>query len=315
MSFRCKPLLVVSLILVLATWSSPVLSAEMVNMEFKQAPLVDVFQILGQLGGYNVLVDPSVQGEVSFVLNDLPVEEALDLVTRTTGYRYQVMGNTLVVASEARLKAEFGTEDVRFVSVNYVDVADAQRLVTLMVPGVRSYVDPELNLVVLYGVTSDLEKAEQVLAQYDRQGGLRPAQSALASVPVVVETKDGQEDLVSGSITLLYGDGAQIIDAVRREFPEREFTWNGQSRMLTGLATAPEWEKVGLLVRELDLPDFLVKGILRSSDQMIALVEYQGRTTMLKVGEVLHGWTVQAISAGLVEFAQESRSFTAGLGR
>ena len=25
-------------------------------MEFKQAPLVDVFRILGQLGGYNVLV-------------------------------------------------------------------------------------------------------------------------------------------------------------------------------------------------------------------------------------------------------------------
>ncbi len=315
MRLRRKPLLIVFVMVCLATVISPVFATGVVNMEFKQAPLVDVFQILGQLGGYNVLVDPSVSGDVSFVLNDLPVHEALDLVTRTTGYRYKLMGNTLVVASEQRLKTEFGTEDVRFVSVNHVDVADAQRLVTLMVPGIRSYVDPDLKLVVLFGVTSDLERADKVVAQYDRQGGLRQVQASPQSVPVIVETKGGQESLVSGSITLLYGDGPQILEAVRSEFTHREFTWNGQTRMLTGLATAEEWEQVGLVVRKFDVPNFVVKGILSSAEQMIALVEYQGSTTMLKVGETLHGWTVQAILAGSVEFAQESRSFAVGLGR
>lgn len=85
---KWKSVLALCMVLVLTSAFSPVLGKERVNMEFKQAPLVDVFQILGQLGGYNVLVDPSVSGQVSFVLNDLPVEEALDLVTRTTGFRY-----------------------------------------------------------------------------------------------------------------------------------------------------------------------------------------------------------------------------------
>ena len=105
---------------------------------------------LGQLGGYNVLVDPAVTGEVSFVLRDLTLEEALDLVTKTTGYGYELVGNTLVISTAQRLKTEFGTEDVRFVSIKHVDVQDAQRLVQLVVPGV-SYVDPELNLLVLTG--------------------------------------------------------------------------------------------------------------------------------------------------------------------
>jgi type II secretory pathway component HofQ len=109
-----KQVLVVSLVLLLAGVSSPVLAQQLVNMEFQQAPLVDVFQILGQIGGYNVLVDPSVSGNVSFTLNDLTVEEALDLVTRTTGYRYQIVGNTMVVASQQRLKSEFGTQDFTF---------------------------------------------------------------------------------------------------------------------------------------------------------------------------------------------------------
>ena len=282
MSLRFRPLLVVCLVLFLTTAFAPISLAQVVNMEFKQAPLVDVFQILGQLGGYNVLVDPSVSGDVSFVLNDLPVEEALDLVTRTTGYRYQLMGNTLVVASEARLKTEFGTEDVSFVSVSHVEVEDAQKLVTLMVPGVRSYVDADLGLVVLYGVKGDLEKAEEVLAQYDRQGGLRPAKPAPQAVPVAVEAKDEGDGLVSGSITLLYADSTQILDAVRTAFPGREFAWNAQVGTLTGLATAEEWEEVRLLVHEFDYPNFVLKGILSSAEQMIALVEYQGTTTMLK---------------------------------
>lgn len=320
MSVRWKQLLVVCSILVLFTAVAQVYAGGVVNMEFQQAPLVDVFQILGQLGGYNVLVDPSVSGDVSFVLNDLTVEEALDLVTRTTGYRYQLVGNTLVVASAARLKTEFGTEDVKFVSLKYVEVEAAQRLVSLMVPGVRSYVDPALDLVILYGVTSDLEVAEQVLLQYDQQGSRRPApQVTSPAQPIAVEDKAEvevvEEELVNGSITLLYAEGAPILDALRQGFPQREFAWNEPAKMLTGRATSQEWEQVNVIVREFDYPDFLVKGILSSADQMIALIEYQGRTNMLKVGEALHGWTVRDISAGTVEFAQGSRSFSIRLGR
>lgn len=104
MKFEWTLAFTLCLLLVMASIPAPALANQVVNMEFQQAPLVDVFQILGQLGGYNVLVDPSVSGQVSFSLKDLSVEEALDLVTRTTGYRYQIIGNTMVVASQQRLK-------------------------------------------------------------------------------------------------------------------------------------------------------------------------------------------------------------------
>ncbi|HBN95538.1 MAG TPA: hypothetical protein DDZ66_04495, partial [Firmicutes bacterium] len=187
MRARWKLVLALCLIVVLGSAFTPALGQGRVNMEFKQAPLVDVFQILGQLGGYNVLVDPSVSGEVSFVLHDLPMEEALDLVTRTTGYRYKLMGLTLIIASEARLKSEFGTEDFSFVSLEHVDVEAARNLISLVVPSVRSYVDPELDLVVLFGLTSDLQLAEQVLRQYDRQAKSGVAIPVQAEPPVIKE--------------------------------------------------------------------------------------------------------------------------------
>ncbi|HHT73829.1 MAG TPA: hypothetical protein GX008_08955, partial [Firmicutes bacterium] len=114
------------LVLLLILTATPILADTLVNMEFKEAPLVDVFQILGEIGGWNVLVDPSVKGNVSFVLKDLSVEEALELVTRTTGYRYKVVGNTLVVATEERLRTEFSSEEFVFIALNHVDVNSAR---------------------------------------------------------------------------------------------------------------------------------------------------------------------------------------------
>lgn len=310
MSFRWKPVLVLCLVIVLASAFSPAFGQERVNMEFKQAPLVDVFQILGQLGGYNVLVDPSVSGQVSFVLNDLPVEEALDLVTRTTGYRYRLMGNTLVIASEGRLKSEFGTQDFSFVQVDNVHVDAARNLVTLVVPGVRSYVDQDLNLVVLFGLTSDLALAEQVLRQYDRQ-----ALTGAAGVATSVAEKTLEDGLNKYKVAVHYAEGNTILKLVRMHYPGREFVWDDNTRTLTGATTTQEWTAVVALVQEHDFPEFLLKGILTNKDQTVILVEYQGVITSLKLEEHLAGWKVATISDGNVEFTQGESSFIVRIGR
>lgn len=318
MRARWKPLFAfcLTMIVVMASALIPVLAQERVNMEFKQAPLVDVFQILGQLGGHNVLVDPSVQGNVSFVLNDLPVEEALDLVTRTTGYRYKVMGNTLIIASEARLKSEFGTEDFSFVSVEHVQAQAARDLLSLVVPGVRSYVDEELNLVVLFGLTSDLKLAEQVLRQYDRQAaGVSVPATATVVSQVVAEPMEEVEPLVRNAVYVRYADGQGIVEMLGRLWPQREFGWDAGTRYLTGLTTEEEWAKVVALLDEQDVPEFELKGVLTSQNQTVVLVDFQGTTTLLKLGDTLAGWEVTSIADGVVQFSQGQRSFEARIGR
>lgn len=308
-----KHVAVVCLLLSLAATFSPVLGQELVNMEFKEAPLVDVFQILGQLGGYNVLVDPQVRGEVSFVLNNLPVEEALDLVTRTTGYRYKLMGNTLIVASEQRLESEFGTLDVSFVPIENVDVEAARELVSLVVPSVKSYVDEDLSLLVLYGLTSDLRVAEQVLRQYDQRA--QGAAPVVVEVAAPVSTVSQMPELEARRIAVRYADGADVLDLARRQLPQRDFSWDEATRTLSGFTTVQEWTAVRQLVEENDLPKFVLRGILSSQAEKIALVEYQGTTTSLREGEFLHDWEAAAIEGGAVSFRQGEKSFTIRMGR
>ncbi|HHT91471.1 MAG: secretin and TonB N-terminal domain-containing protein [Limnochordia bacterium] len=305
-----KQVLVVSLVLLLAGVSSPVLAQQLVNMEFQQAPLVDVFQILGQIGGYNVLVDPSVSGNVSFTLNDLTVEEALDLVTRTTGYRYQIVGNTMVVASQQRLKSEFGTQDFTFVIVEHVPVASAQRLVSMVIPGINSYIDPEVGLLVLFGFTSDLDVAKQVIQQYDR-----PSFAVMEPGAPVVAPGEPKPVLELQAVPVFYANGPELAGIVQQSLPDREIKWDEGTRNIRGTTTAEEWAIVEAFVKERDIPTFTVKGILGSADQLMVLIEYKGTNTLLKPGDVLQDWTVTSIENGVVEFSQADRSFTVRMGR
>lgn len=300
---------VVLVALILSMVALPMGAKELVNMEFKQAPLVDVFQILGQLGGYNVLVDPTVQGEVSFILKNLGVEEALDLVTRTTGYRYQLVGNTLVVGSEQRLKTEFGSQDFSFVSVDHVEVAAAQRLVALVAPNVKSYIDNEQNLLVLYGLTTDLELAQRVLRQYDQK-------SFVASDPILeTASETPSEDLASQRVAIFYAEGVELLEQVRQVWPTKELKWDEQSKNIVAKVTKEEWTEIKAFVQERDLPKFLLKGILSTAQETLALVEYRGVTSLLKAGDELNKWEVLNITDGKVEFGQGQRKFTLRMGR
>ncbi len=303
-----KGSLAVGLILILLTISLPAVAEEMVNMEFKQAPLVDVFQILGQLGGYNVLVDPSVTGQVTFALKNLTVEEALDLVTRTTGYRYKLMGNTLVIGTAQRLKTEFGTEDFRFVEIKHVQVEAAQRLVSLVAPGVKAYVDHEQGLLVLFGLTSDLDLASKILSQYDQKSFTAPEQGT-------GQPPQKEENLISGAAPVFYGEGQDVLEAVRQRWPLREFRWDDKSNSIIGETGVEEWMQIKAFVAERDLPNFILKGLLTAKGQTSALVEYRGVAQLVHMGDVLHDWQVDKIAANQVEFSLGERKLIIRMGR
>src|SRR5690554_6294514 len=205
--------------------STPTYASARVNMEFKDAPLVDVFQILGEIDGLNVLVDRSVVGNVSFVLKDLSVNEALELVSKTTGYQYKVVGNTLVVATPERLRAGFSTEDFAFVAVDNVDANSARALLNLVVPNVRAYVDSELQLLVLYGTSQDLELAARVVKEYDKP----------AFVPVETQLETDSSDTIllkTQVLAVRYGNGSRILGSILESYPDRSFRWENESKRL-----------------------------------------------------------------------------------
>lgn len=275
-----------------------------IDMDFKDAPLGDVFQVLGELAGYNVLIDQSVTGNISFYLKNLTVDEALELLTQATGYAYRIVNNTMIVATPARLAERFESSGSAFVVLKNVSAEEASRLLQVIAPGVQTYIDRELNILVLFGSFSEIDYAQDILEKYD---SLRTTQRGS-------EANTG-EQLITKAIYVEYGNGLEIVNILRRAFPKREFAWNPELRMLSGSALDQEWEQIYIIVAAKDHPAFVLRGLVKSNDRVLVLIEHEGKTTLMKPGDSLLGWIVERVADQRVFLKKDDRSFTLELGR
>lgn len=137
------------------------------NINFNDVDYADIYRALGESAGLNVLVDPAVQGKGTFQLKDVTALEAIDLVSKLTGFVYRLEGNTLIVGPAERL-AELDARDIRYIRVQSVPVTDVLEALELVMPRTDVYVQPQSNLIILLGSRDVLDRAENLIATLDR---------------------------------------------------------------------------------------------------------------------------------------------------
>lgn len=79
---------------------------EPISVNFKDIDLKDFFRLIHEISGLNVVVDPTVSGKVTIVLDEVPWDQALDIVLRNNSLDKQLEGNVLRIATKATLKRE-----------------------------------------------------------------------------------------------------------------------------------------------------------------------------------------------------------------
>ncbi len=300
--------LVLALVLVFSV--SLIVTATEVDMEFKNAPLADVFQVLGDIAGHNVLIDPDVRGNISFYLKNLSVQSALDLIAKTTGYGYEIVDNTLIIASNEKLKREFAHTDFVFIVLENVKVGSATQLLRIIYPDLNTYADAEHNVIVISGLATDVTAAKQIIERYDVIG--KGIDQDLSKDLLLTSSN---ESLVTKSMKIEFGDGEQIETYLQRGWPQREFTWEPHLRLLSGTTTLEEWEQIQEVVSARDYPNFILKGIIQSGDRVQVLVEYNSSTTLVELNNTLNGWTLIDVSGKSAQFSYGDRNFIIEMGR
>lgn len=138
-----------------------------VDMEFDGARLVDVLRVLGELGGYNVIVDANVQDQVSFRLQGMTVDEALGMVIQTSGYSYRRIGNTIIVGDEQTLRARFDRHESQVIPLRYGDPAALVPVLQLLLPSVQVRADVAGRALIVRGTSEELARAAQLVRERD----------------------------------------------------------------------------------------------------------------------------------------------------
>jgi type IV pilus assembly protein PilQ len=111
-------------------------TGEPISVNLKDVDLRDFFRLIHEISGLNVVLDPAVKGTLTIVLDEVPWDQALDIVLQNNGLDKQLHGNVLRVATLDTIKKEADTaRDVRKAE------NDAQEMVT--VTRVLSYAKAE----------------------------------------------------------------------------------------------------------------------------------------------------------------------------
>jgi len=86
-------------------------TGEPISVNLKDVDLRDFFRLIHEISGLNVVLDPAVKGSLTIVLDEVPWDQALDIVLQNNGLDKQLNGNVLRIATHDTLRKE--AESVR----------------------------------------------------------------------------------------------------------------------------------------------------------------------------------------------------------
>ncbi|MDR3765179.1 MAG: type IV pilus secretin PilQ [Acidobacteriota bacterium] len=81
-------------------------TGEPISVNLKDVDLKDFFRLIHEISGLNIVLDPSVRGTVTLVLDDVPWDQALDIVLKNNGLDRELQGNVLRIAATDTLRRE-----------------------------------------------------------------------------------------------------------------------------------------------------------------------------------------------------------------
>src|SRR3989475_5254991 len=85
-------------------------TGEPISVNLKDVDLKDFFRLVHEISGLNVVLDPAVKGSLTIVLDDVPWDQALDIVLLNNNLDKQLSGNILRIATRDTLKKEAETQ-------------------------------------------------------------------------------------------------------------------------------------------------------------------------------------------------------------
>jgi len=155
-----------------------------ISVNLKDVDLKDFFRLIHEISGLNVVLDPTVKGSVTLVLDEVPWDQGLDIVLRNNGLSQEIEGNVLRIATQDTLKREAdqrrdllkaqsdAIETVtatRVLSYAKADLAMANTLKRFLTARGDIYPDVRSNTLIIRDIPSSIPKVDDLIRQLDRK--------------------------------------------------------------------------------------------------------------------------------------------------
>jgi type IV pilus assembly protein PilQ len=167
-----------------------------------------VLQLLADFTGINMVVSDKVQGDITLRLNDIPWDQALDIILTTQGLDKRRKGNVMLIDTKAsmdkmeeeQLKSQQTIEKLEpirsdLIQINYAKAADIAVLIkdkqnSLLSDRGKISVDARTNTIWIQDTGTKIEEVRELIKQLDI-----PVKQVLIEARIVEVTKDFSQDI------------------------------------------------------------------------------------------------------------------------
>jgi type IV pilus assembly protein PilQ len=165
------------------TIPNPKYTGEPISVNLKDVDLKDFFRLIHEISGLNVVLDPDVHGNLTIVLDDVPWDQALDIVLKNNSLSRQLDGNVLRIATMETLRREAdGRRAQQEAEAMAVERVTVTRFLSYahskdVVPTIKKFLssrgdivsDDRTNAVIISDIPSTIPAVDRLIQQLDRK--------------------------------------------------------------------------------------------------------------------------------------------------
>jgi type IV pilus assembly protein PilQ len=185
-------------------------TGERLTLNFQDIDVRSVLQLLADTSGQNIVVSDSVTGNLTLRLQNVPWDQALDIVLRTKGLDKRRQDNVIIIGPTEELatreKAELAAHKevqelspthTEFMQVNYAKVADLQKLIkntnakeSMLSPRGSLSIDERTNTLLVQDTSDKLADIRRLVQTLDV-----PVKQVLIEARIVIVSDTFERDL------------------------------------------------------------------------------------------------------------------------
>jgi type IV pilus assembly protein PilQ len=185
-------------------------TGERLTLNFQDIDVRSVLQLLADTSGQNIVVSDSVNGNLTLRLQNVPWDQALDIVLRTKGLDKRRQDNVIIIGptdelatrEKAELAAhkevqELSPTHTEFMQVNYAKVSDLAKLIkttnakdSMLSPRGSLSVDERTNTLLVQDTSDKLADIRRLVQTLDV-----PVKQVLIEARIVIVSDTFERDL------------------------------------------------------------------------------------------------------------------------
>ncbi len=193
-----------------------------ISLNFQDIPVRTVLQLIADFNGFNLVITDSVSGNITLRLDDVPWEQALDIILKVKGLGKRMDGNVLMIAPAAELAtkereqlesekevAELAPLYSEFIQINYAKAADIAVMLSsgntsLLSERGSVSIDERTNTVLLKDTASVIDSVKEMITVLD----IPVRQVVIEARMVTVSDSVGEEMGIQWGLTASGGNSA-----------------------------------------------------------------------------------------------------------